>query len=57
MCVGGDGCVWVPISLCVCACACVFLPLPYKKRCIDAIYFVCGAHYGGGRGDNGAQHK
>ena len=23
MCVGGDGCVGVPISLCVCVCVCV----------------------------------
>ena len=44
MCVGGDGCVGVPISLCVCVC--VFVPMPYKKRCIDAVYFVCRAHYG-----------
>ena len=61
MCVGGDGCVGVPISLCVCVCVhvcvCVFLPMPYKKRCIDAVYFVCGAKYGGGRGDNGVVHK
>ena len=59
MCVGGDGCVGVPISLCVCGCACayVFVPMPYKKRCIGAVYFVCRAHYGGGRGDNGTAHK
>ena len=63
MCVGGERCVGVPILLClcvcvcVCACACVFLPVPYKKRCIDAIYFVCAAHYGGRRGNNGPVHK
>ena len=55
MCVEGDGCAGVPISLCVCVC--VFLHMPYNKRCIDAVHFVCGAHYGGSRGDNGAVHK
>ena len=61
MCVGGDGCGGEPISLCVCVCvcarACVFVPTPYKKRCIDAVYFVCKAHYGASRGDNGVAHK
>ena len=65
MCVGGDWLVGVPTSLCVCVCvcvcvcasACVFVPMPYKKSCIDAVYFVCRAHYGGGRGDNGTAHK
>ena len=38
MCVGGDGCVGVPISLFVCVCVC-FLEGHTRKRCIDAIYF------------------
>ena len=57
--VGGDGCVEVPTSLyvSVCACGCVFLPMPHRNRCIDTVYFACGAHYGGGRGNHGAVHQ
>ena len=59
MCVGGVGFVGgVPTSLlvCVCARAFVFLPIPYKKRCIDVVYFVCRAHYGPFGGANEAVH-
>ena len=44
------------IIVCVCVCVRVFLPIPYKKRCIDVVYFVCSAHYGPSRGANEAVH-
>ena len=44
------------VCVCVCVRACAFLPLPYKKRCIDVVYFVCRAHYGPSRGANEAVH-
>ena len=64
MCVGGVWCVercqprWVCVCVCVCVCvrACVFLPIPYKKRCFDVVYFVCKAHFGPSRGANEAVH-
>ena len=60
MCVAGDGCVRVPISLCVCVCVCMCVLVSshaIQKRCINVVYFVCGAQYGGGIGDHGAVHK
>ena len=48
--------VQCPLFVCVCVCACGFLPIPYKKRCIDVVYFVCRAHYGPSRGANEAVH-
>ena len=57
MCGRGRVCGGANIIVCVFACACVFLPMAYKKKCIDCVDFVCGAHYGGGRGDNGGVHK
>ena len=39
-----------------CACACVFLPMPYKKKCLDAVYLVYRAHNLEGKGDNEEAH-
>ena len=49
-------CVYVCLFVCVCVCACAFLPIPYKKRCLDVVYFVCRAHYVPSRGANEAVH-
>ena len=49
-------CVCVCACVCVCVCVCAFLPIPYKKRCIDVVYFVCRAQYGPSRGANEAVH-
>ena len=45
MCVRGNGCVGVPMSLAVCVCMC-FLEGRTRKRCIDALCFMAGG--GGG---------
>ena len=31
-------CVCLYVCVCVCVCACAFLPIPYKKECIDVVY-------------------
>ena len=48
--------VWGGADLIVCVCSCAFLPIPYKKPCIDVVYFVCRAQYGPSRGANVAVH-